>query len=141
MPKKGQQVLTCKLHAHHDHTSHPEEEDVMSRLQQGARVEVGQVGGLVGPAHGGEGPDAAAEPGVQHILILTQAHLLAWEALLGLRLRLLLCLGHNPPARVLLPITALSLRPEGCKPDDGGWPGGHADPGIIHTRFVMKSGQ
>lgn len=42
----------------------------MTSLQESPRVELRQVGGLVGPSHGGEGPQAAAEPGVQHILIL-----------------------------------------------------------------------
>ena len=41
---------TRQLHAHHDHAGHPEEEDVVTRLQQRGGVELGEVGGLVGPA-------------------------------------------------------------------------------------------
>ena len=89
---------TCQFHAHHDHARHPEEQNVMPCLQQGAWVELGHIWGVVGPPHGGEGPDAAAEPGVQDILILAQAHLLAWEALLGLCFRICFALGHYPPA-------------------------------------------
>lgn len=66
----GGGVLTCELDAEHDHARHPEEEDVMPSLQESPGVELGKVGGLVGPPHGGEGPQATAEPGVQHILIL-----------------------------------------------------------------------
>ena len=44
----------------------------MASFQESPRVELGQVGGLVGPSHGGEGPQATAKPGVQHILILQQ---------------------------------------------------------------------
>lgn len=63
-------ALTCELDAEHDHAGHPEEEDVMPSLQESPRVELGKVGGLVGPPHGREGPQATAEPGVQHIVIL-----------------------------------------------------------------------
>lgn len=41
---KGQ--LAGQFEAHHHHTSNPEEQDVMARLQQGARVEHVQVLGL-----------------------------------------------------------------------------------------------
>lgn len=53
---------TCELHAHHDHACHPEEQNIMSSLQQGAGVEFGHVWGVVGPPHSGERPNAAAEP-------------------------------------------------------------------------------
>ena len=42
----------------------------MASLQEGPRVELGQVRGLVGPAHGRKRPQATAEPCIQHILIL-----------------------------------------------------------------------
>lgn len=38
--------LASQFEAHHHHTSNPEEQDVMTRLQQGARVEHIQVLGL-----------------------------------------------------------------------------------------------
>lgn len=38
--------LTGQFEAHHHHTSNPEEQDVMTGLQQGARVEHTQVLGL-----------------------------------------------------------------------------------------------
>ena len=64
MGNKQQRVQTCEFDAHHDHTGYPEEEDVVPSFQQGSRVELGQVLGRVGPAHSGEGPQGAAEPGV-----------------------------------------------------------------------------
>jgi hypothetical protein len=51
--------LAGDLDAHHDHPGHPEEEDVVPRLQNLGRVEALQVGGcLVGPAQGAERPEA-----------------------------------------------------------------------------------
>ena len=58
------------LHAGEDHPGHPEEDDVIAGDQHGGGIEILQLGGLVRPAHGGEGPQGGAEPGVQHILVL-----------------------------------------------------------------------
>lgn len=41
--------LACQLHAHHHHASHPEEQDIVPRLQQGGGVELGKVRGLLRP--------------------------------------------------------------------------------------------
>ncbi len=43
--------------AEEHHTSHPEEENVMSRLQQRRRVEALHVGRLIWPAHRREGEE------------------------------------------------------------------------------------
>jgi hypothetical protein len=51
--------LAGELDAHHNHPGHPEEEDVVPRLQNLGRVEPLQVGGgLVGPPKGAERPEA-----------------------------------------------------------------------------------
>ena len=59
-----------KLQAHHDHTRHPEEDDVIARLQDCGRVEAFQIIGLRRPAQRTKGPETAAKPGVQHIGVL-----------------------------------------------------------------------
>mmetsp|Transcript_83519 Transcript_83519/g.215089 ORF Transcript_83519/g.215089 Transcript_83519/m.215089 type:complete len:366 (+) Transcript_83519:1325-2422(+) len=70
--------LAGQCDAHHDHARDPEEEDVVTSLKHGRRVEVLEVGvGLVWPAHGGEGPEARREPGVQDIRILLQLDIVA----------------------------------------------------------------
>ncbi len=48
----------------HDHACHPEEEDVVARFHHVGGIEACQVGRLLGPAEGGERPQAGAEPGV-----------------------------------------------------------------------------
>ena len=62
--------LVHELEPHHDHPGHPEEDDVEPRDHQRGRVEVFELRGIVRPAHRGEGPERAAEPGVQDVLIL-----------------------------------------------------------------------
>ena len=56
----------------HDHPRHPEEEDLARGGEEAGRVEGAQLGGVVGPAEGREGPDRRAEPGVEHVLLLAQ---------------------------------------------------------------------
>ncbi len=58
--------------AQHHHAGDPEEEDVEAGDEQGGGVVAGQVGGLVGPAEGGEGPEAAGEPGVENVGVLLE---------------------------------------------------------------------
>mmetsp|Transcript_498 Transcript_498/g.824 ORF Transcript_498/g.824 Transcript_498/m.824 type:complete len:496 (+) Transcript_498:478-1965(+) len=83
--------LAGELDAHHHHAGHPEEQDVVPRLQALGGVEPLEVLALrVGPAHGGEGPQAGGEPGVQHVVVLPQRHTVNPQSRLGLRLRLLL---------------------------------------------------
>lgn len=38
--------FVCELQTHHDHASHPEEQDIMTRFQKAARVERGHVLGV-----------------------------------------------------------------------------------------------
>ena len=60
------------LDAHHDHAGHPEKQDIVARFHDGGGVEIVEVVGGVGPAKGGMGPQAGAEPGIQHVLVLPQ---------------------------------------------------------------------
>ena len=57
-------------HAEHHHSRHPEEQDVVAGDQDARRIELGQFGAAVGPAHGGERPQRRGEPGVQHVRVL-----------------------------------------------------------------------
>ncbi len=61
----------------HDHPGDPEENDVETGDQYVGGVEGLEEVGLLGPAEGGEGPQAGAEPGVQHVLVLAQFHFIA----------------------------------------------------------------
>jgi hypothetical protein len=62
-----------ELEAHHDHARDPEEEDVVAGLEEGVGVEGLEVGVLlVGPAEGGEGEEAGAEPRVEDVLVLRE---------------------------------------------------------------------
>ena len=75
--------LTGEGAGHHRHPGHPEKNDVETRHQRAGRVpalEIGTVG--IGPTQGGEGPEAAGEPGVEHVFVL-----------LDLRRRAVLSLG------------------------------------------------
>ena len=71
---------------HHDHPGHPEEDDVKPRHHERRGIEVIERWGPFGPAHRGEGPERAAEPGVQDVLILSDVPAAALLALCGVRL-------------------------------------------------------
>src|SRR4051812_2717250 len=60
------------FHPQHDHARGPEEDDVETGNQQSCRIESSQVGGVIRPAQGGEGPEAGAKPGIQHIGFLPE---------------------------------------------------------------------
>jgi len=64
--------LAQQLLAKEHHASHPEEENVMTRLQQRCGIEGLQILGFVWPAKYGEGKDARAEPRVQDIFVLLE---------------------------------------------------------------------
>ena len=59
-------LAACKAVAGHNHAGHPEEDDIRAGHQVAGGVELGQAF-LV---HGGEGPQPAAEPGVQRVFVL-----------------------------------------------------------------------
>ncbi len=67
-----------EIQGHHDHSGHPEEDDVEAGDQHTAGVESPQEFGDIrvvigiGPAQGAKGPQAGREPGVQYILVLFQ---------------------------------------------------------------------
>ncbi|KAI3493165.1 hypothetical protein L1887_42182 [Cichorium endivia] len=81
--------LAGEVDAEHAHPGDPEEEDVPAGLEQRGRVEVLDVVRLFGPAHDGEGPEAGAEPRVEHVLVLLERVALAAGELVGALLRLL----------------------------------------------------
>ena len=58
------------LEAHHDHAGHPEEQDVVARLEDASGVVLPQIGRLVWPAEGAVWPKRGAEPRVEHVRIL-----------------------------------------------------------------------
>src|SRR4051794_38930226 len=61
-----------ELEPGHHHPRDPEEEDLAGGGQEAGRVEGPQLGGVVGPAERGEGPERGAEPGVEDVLLLAQ---------------------------------------------------------------------
>ena len=105
----GEGHLSGELQSHHDHASHPEEQDIMPCLHHGCGVELGQVRGwgvCLGPAQGAEGPQARREPGVQHVLLLAQHNIFAIPA----QQALLVCFQYIAPSgcnTIALPCTEL----------------------------------
>ena len=61
-----------ELEPHHDHARDPEEDDIEAGHQHAGGVEIPEAFALFGPAQRGEGPERRAEPGIEHILVLTQ---------------------------------------------------------------------
>jgi len=59
-----------ELKPHHDHAGDPEEDDIKPSHHQGRGVEVLKFRCPFRPAHRGERPKSAAEPRVQHVLVL-----------------------------------------------------------------------
>ena len=64
--------IAHELEAHHDHPGDPEEDDVEPGDQYTGGVEGLQRLAPLRPAKGGEGPQCGAEPGVEHVLVLSQ---------------------------------------------------------------------
>ena len=98
--------LTSVVHTEHDHTSHPEEQNVPTCLQHGCRVVVLHVlGVLLRPAERREGPQTGREPCIQYILILLECKCPALSHLRRTLLSLGLRPANDPPlavGRVLL---------------------------------------
>ena len=69
--------LAGEVQAQHHHPGDPEEDDVEAGDQDRGRVEARQLGGPLGPAQGRERPQARGEPGVEHVLVATQRHVVA----------------------------------------------------------------
>ena len=59
-----------KLTPGHDHAGNPEEDDIRPGHQVAGGIELLQFRGLFRPAHDGERPEPAGEPGVQHVFFL-----------------------------------------------------------------------
>ena len=66
--------LAGELQAHHDHAGDPEENDVESRDQHRGRIVGLRARVFSRPALGGERPQRRGEPGIQHVIVLTQRH-------------------------------------------------------------------
>ncbi|MDT4818223.1 hypothetical protein FQZ97_513140 [compost metagenome] len=68
-------LVLHQVHGQHDHAGDPEEDDVEAGDQHVGGVEGLEELGLFRPAEGGEGPQARAEPGVEHVFVLAQGAL------------------------------------------------------------------
>ena len=86
------------LDAQHDHSGHPEEQDVISRFQHCRGVEIVQVFRIFGPAQRRMRPEAGAEPGVQHVGVLFNIGTVAFLALVRVFYR-----HRHVPARGAIP--------------------------------------
>ena len=60
-----------ELETEHDHARDPEENDVDAGFQDVGGVEPLEVGRLVRPAERGKRPEPRAEPGIEHVRILS----------------------------------------------------------------------
>jgi len=88
--------LAREVDAEEDHARDPEEEDVPARLEQARRVEVLEVGRLLGPALDREWPQARREPRVEHVVVLLERELLARELGDGPLVRLVGVAARDP---------------------------------------------
>ena len=61
-----------KFQAKHDHSGHPEEDDVETCDQYTGGIERFHRCGIFGPAQGRKWPQCRGKPGIQNILILVQ---------------------------------------------------------------------
>ena len=62
--------LSHVLEAQHDHAGHPEEQNVVARLEDASRVVALEVRRLVGPPERAERPEPGREPRVEHVGVL-----------------------------------------------------------------------
>ena len=69
--------LAHEMQPHHHHPGDPEEDDVEARHQHIAGVIARELGRLLRPVQGREGPERRGEPGVQHILVAAELDRLA----------------------------------------------------------------
>ena len=68
----GERSFADKLHPHHHHARHPEEDDVARGHQHRRGIESFQILGFVRPTESRERPQRGGEPGVEHVRILRQ---------------------------------------------------------------------
>jgi len=61
-----------EMDAQHHHPGHPEEDDVVGRLHDRARIEAIEIVRLLGPAERGEGPQPRTEPRVEYVIVLAK---------------------------------------------------------------------
>ena len=64
--------LAHELDPGHNHPCHPQEDDLVARLQHIGRIEIGQILRPVGPAQRRERPQRRAEPGIEDVRVLFQ---------------------------------------------------------------------
>ena len=72
--------LAHVLDTREDHARDPEEDDIIARDQRRGRVEILKLLGLFRPAERGERPQRGGEPGIQHVLFLTDVFAAALRA-------------------------------------------------------------
>ena len=115
--------LAHELEPEHDHPRHPEEEDVVAGLHHRRWVVAAQVGGVVGPAEGGERPETGGEPGVEHVGVLLDrpaAERAGGERLLLGDDRLAALLAVPDRDAVAPPELAGDASSRGCSPSSSG---------------------
>src|SRR5262249_37786320 len=75
--------LAGHMHAKHDHASNPEKEDVVAGDKKAGRVVAFEIRRLFRPTERGKGPQAGAEPCIEHIRVLLQIRRPALRAFRG----------------------------------------------------------
>ena len=68
----GKRYLVRKLQPHHNHPAYPEEQNVIPSFQYLGRIKQFEVPTLINlrPSQRAKGPQAGAEPRVQHVILL-----------------------------------------------------------------------
>ena len=97
--------LPGHLQAEHDHTRHPEEQDVVTGLHHARRIERLEVGRFIWPAQCAERPQARRKPRVQHIRVLLDMRAMALGALGRIEARgpFVLALAARPHRNAMAP--------------------------------------
>ena len=80
----GERYFPHMFYAREYHSRHPEEDYVVSRYEQGVRIEVIQIRRLVGESERRKRPERAGKPGIKHVLVLIEHGMSAFGALAGL---------------------------------------------------------
>mmetsp|Transcript_5065 Transcript_5065/g.19540 ORF Transcript_5065/g.19540 Transcript_5065/m.19540 type:complete len:306 (-) Transcript_5065:1289-2206(-) len=93
--------LTSQFHAHHYHTSDPEEQNVVSSFEEGRWVKLGQIRCLVGPAKDGKRKQTGREPSVEHVFVLFECEFSTRELLLGRNARFIGVTTDDPSIHLL----------------------------------------
>ena len=79
----GGRLPLREMQAQHDHACIPEEQDVVAADEQDGGIKCPQVRRIVRPAERREGPEARAEPRIQHVRVLFEPSAAALSAFFG----------------------------------------------------------